>query len=198
MTFKNSWVRLLVRGAAVVVVLTAAVLVWNRLPYPVDVEAPFYAHGTVGQKVDTPTIELTVAGAKVGNQLKTRNALIKSTGHWIMIDGTVTALRGPGYASANLVIGDRTYFPSERAPFGTFQNAARPLAAGITQRGAWVFEVPNDALESGPAELRVWVGTGSAIPRFFPRIPSVSVPLDDGHAPRVQTIIPPNAIEGAQ
>lgn len=186
------------RLAVVLILLTCSVWLWNRLPYPTDVEAPFLVTGSVGDTVTTPTIAVSISGAKVGSRLKLRNSIIKSNGAWVMIEGTVTAARHPGNAQAELVIGDRTYTPDNRSPVGTFSLPTAPLSPGIPQRGVWIFEVPTAVLESTASipRLRVWVGMQSVVPRYFSRIPQIAVPLDDTHAQRGQVLIPPRIVMG--
>ncbi|MGH3725837.1 MAG: hypothetical protein ACRDUS_17140 [Mycobacterium sp.] len=197
---RKSLPKMAMRAVIVVVLLTASVLVWNRLPYPTDVEAPFPIRGAVGETIETPTVAVMVKGAKVGTQLKLRNSMLKTSGRWIMVGAKVTSLKEPGQAQANLLIGGRTYTPDARSPFGTFTSPAHELSVGIPQQGVWVFEVPEEAVGSNAAtaELRVWVAVISVVPRYFPRIPSIRVPLDEEHASRVQTIVTPDAVMGDQ
>jgi hypothetical protein len=194
MKIQNALARLVIRLIVVSALLAAAVFVADRLPYPTDVEAPFYASGVVGQTVTTPTVALQVHGAKVADELALYTRKLQANGHWLVVEGTITARRGPGYGYAHLVIGGRTYTPDNRSPIGTFPVSMRPLAAGIPQRGVWVFEVPDDALKAPSAQFNAWVGDVGQLPRFFPRIPSITVALDEAHTPRVTTITPSTSV----
>lgn len=187
MTVPNTLMRLIIRLSVVAVLLTAAVFIGNRLPYPTDVEAPFYASGEIGQTVTTPTTTLQVTGAKVADKLKLTSRSLPANGHWILVEGTITANRGPGYGYAHLVIDGRTYTPDNRVPIGVFPVSMHPLAAGIPQKGMWIFEVPDNALKASSAQFNAWVGASDVVPRFFPRIPSITFPLDAAHTPRVPT-----------
>ncbi len=197
---KSALARLILRVTLIVALLISSVWVWNHLPYPTDVEAPFFSHGSMGERVDTPTVTVQISGVKVGTQLKNRTSVTKTDGRWVMVEGTVTSTRSPGEASANLIIGGRTYTQDARAPWGTFTNPFTPLSAGIPQTGVWIFEVPNDVVETSgaSAEIHIWIGGGSVVPRFFPRLPAISIPLDEKRAPRVQTLIPPVTRMGMQ
>ena len=194
MKTSNSLVRLIIRLLVVAVLLSVAVFVADRLPYPTDVEAPFYASGTVGATVTTPTVALQVHGAKVADKLQLYSSTLVANGHWLVVEGTITARRGPGYGYADLVIGGRTYTPDNRSPTGTFPVSMLPLAAGIPQKGVWVFELPDEALKAPDARFNAWVGELSELPRFFPRIPSITIALDEQHTPRVSTIAPAKSV----
>lgn len=197
MRIRNPWLRMVIHTVSVVALLAAAVFVSDRLPYPTDVEAPFYTAGAVGETVSTPTVTLHVTGATVSDKLNLVGGSLKANGHWIVVEATVTARRGPGEARAILVINGRTYTPDNRSPVGVFPISLNQLAAGVPQRGGWIFEVPDDALKATTAELRAWVSASPVIPRFFPRIPSISVLLDATHTPRVPAITPPKAVIAA-
>jgi len=194
MKIRNSLARLVIRLGTVAVLLAAAVFVADRLPYPTDVEAPFLSSGTVGQTVSTPTVTLQVQGATIADKLQLVSRVVAANGHWLVVEGTITSRRGPGYGYAQLIIGGRTYTPDNRAPTGTFPVSMQPLTAGIGQHGVWVFEVPDEVLKTPTAQFRAWVGDLSEIPRFFPRIPSITLDLDDRHTPRVSRIAPPKSV----
>lgn len=187
-----------IRVALVVALLVSSVWVWNRLPYPTDVEGPFAVRGSVGQTIEAPTVSVMAKGARVGAQVKLRNSMLRTNGQWVMVAAKVVSLKEPGRAQANLIIGGRTFTPDSRSPFGTFTNPVHELVVGIPQTGVWLFEVPEDTLSSKAptGELQVWVGAGSVLPRFFPRVPTVDIPLDEVHAPRVRTIVTPDAVMG--
>lgn len=195
---RKSLPRIAIRTVLVVVILTVSVWVWNRLPYPTDVEGPFPVRGAIGETIDTPMVAVTVKGARVGAQLKLRNTILRTSGQWIMVGAKVTSLKEPGMAQANLIINGRTFTPDARSPFGTFTSPAHDLSVGIPQTGVWLFEVPEDAIRSltPTAELQVWVGAISVLPRYFPRVPTIHILLDEDHAPRVQTVVAPEIVVG--
>jgi hypothetical protein len=161
------------------VVIAAAAALWNNLPTPDDVYGPFDVHAGVGEQATGRAIAAKVTGVRIGPQLHkaaSRPRLFDATGTWVAVDAAVVATRTTEVPHAELVLGPNTYFPTQRLGVGPLGGA---LAPGITQHGAWVFDVPTDLTVAGPRDmtLRVWVGDGRLDSRLI-----VTIGLD---GPRV-------------
>lgn len=158
-------------AAFVVVLVTAAALVWHNLPTPTDLYGPFEVHGSAGEPVRGRGVTATVTAVRVAPEVNS----LRATGRWVVVEATLQAQGSTDVPHADLLVGPNTYIPSDR--FVT-KTLGRALAPGIEQRGSWVFDVAP-ALIDGPAldplALRVWVGSDLLDSRLVISVPPEAV-----------------------
>jgi hypothetical protein len=164
---------------SVVAVVAAAAMVWHNLPTPPDVYGPFDVQGVVGAPASGRAVTATVTAVRIAPLVNS----VRATGQWVVVDTTLDAIRTTELPHSELIVGPNTYTPSDRFFVDTLRAEISP---GITQRGAWVFDVAPELLVGGATEalmLRIWVGFGFMDSRLVIRIPT-----DDPRVGRVDAV----------
>ena len=164
---------------SVVVVVAAAAVVWHHLPTPTDLYGPFDVPGEAGAVTEGRALTTTVTAVRIAPQVNS----VQAAGQWVVVDTTLEANRTTALPHSDLIVGPNTYTPSDRFVLDTLRAEVAP---GITQRGAWVFDVASVLVApgaSGSLILRVWVADGLLDSRLVIRIP-----LDDPRVSRTDHI----------
>jgi hypothetical protein len=142
------------------VLITAAALLWHRLPVPTQIYAPFDVHGSLGSPVRGRTLDVTVTKVRVAPKAKfalgqRSSSTVSAIGTWLVVDATVSALTSSEFVSADLVLAGNTYQQALRAPTRGFGVRVDP---GLPQHGYWVFDVAPELIQpaiTGPLQVRV-------------------------------------------
>ncbi|HXS86140.1 MAG TPA: hypothetical protein VN741_10930 [Mycobacterium sp.] len=142
------------------VLITAAALLWHRLPVPTQIYAPFDVHGSLGSPVRGRTLDVTVTKVRVAPKAKfalgqRSSSTVSAIGTWLVVDATVSALTSSEFVSADLMLGGNTYQQALRAPARGFGVRVDP---GLPQHGYWVFDVAPELIQptiTGPLQVRV-------------------------------------------
>jgi hypothetical protein len=161
-------VRAVLSAVSVLVVVAAAAVVWQNLPTPTDVFGPFDVHAEVGEPATGRAVSATVDGVRIAPQVNS----VPAAGLWVVVDTTLEATRSTELPHSELIVGPNTYSPTDRFFVKTLKAEINP---GITQRGAWVFDVASALVApdvSEPMTLRIWVGDGRLDSRLVIRIPA--------------------------
>ncbi len=172
--------RTALRTLAVVVVVAAAAVVWQNLPTPTDIYGPFDVYADGGTPAAGRGVTATVTAVRIAPQVNS----VKAAGQWVVVDTTLEATRSTELPRSELIVGPNTYTPSDRF-FGKTLGAE--IAPGITQRGAWVFDVASDLVAPGASEpltLHVWLGLDQQLDSRL----VIRMPVDDSRVSRVQTV----------
>jgi hypothetical protein len=161
------------RPAVIVVVIAAAAVLWHHLPVNTEIYAPFDVAGEAGTPAEGRNITTTVTGAQITPEIRPENAVppvLQATGRWVVVDASIAAIRTPGLARVQLLLGPNTYLPTDRVPPSVHFGGL--LQPEITQTGAWAFDVAPEVLDANDsALLQVWVGDGRLDSRLEVRIP---------------------------
>lgn len=159
----------------VIVVVAAAAVVWHHLPTPTDLYGPFDVHAHVGVPADGRAVTATVTSVRIAPRVNS----VQAAGTWVVVDTTLAATRATELPRSDLTVGPNTYTPSDRFFFDTLGSQISP---GITESGAWVFDVAPELVPPGASAsltLRVWVGTAFLDSRLV-----ISIPLNDSRVSR--------------
>lgn len=174
--------RAVTKAVATIGALAAAAVLWQNLPTPTDVYAPFTVEAVLGSQVSGRDLSATVRGVRIAPELQADSVLTKApiaaVGVWVAVDTTLLASTDPALPRAELIVGADIYRPTDRIPAGTALGG--PLQPSISVRGAWVFDVAPALL--GPDTVAVLsVSTGDG--RLDSRL-DIRIPLDDSDVTR--------------
>nr|WP_046285194.1 hypothetical protein [Mycobacterium sp. UM_NZ2] len=144
-------------------ILVAAALLWQHLPDSTRVYGPFDVPGRFGVETTGRSLTVTVDGVQLTREVQgsarwANPPPVTAAGAWVVVRARVSATERTAMPSVELRVGPNTYRPSDRFPSYTLGYRADP---GITQRGAWVFDVPPELFDppgADPFELHVWPG----------------------------------------
>jgi hypothetical protein len=164
---------------SVVAVVAAAAAVWHNLPTPTDVYGPFDVHAEVGAPATGRAVSATVTAVRIARSVNS----VAATGQWVVVDTTLDAISSTELPHSELIVGPNTYTPSDRFFVDTLKAE---IAPGISQRGAWVFDVAPELVAPGASEslmLHVWVGAGFIDSRL-----AIRIPTDDARVSRVDAV----------
>jgi hypothetical protein len=167
-------------AAAAVVAIAAAAALWHHLPVPTDIYAPFDVRADAGSTAVGRGLTTTVTGVDIALRVTkdSPNRAVQAIGVWVIVDTTMAATVASALPRAELLIGPNTYSPTTRLVPATL---GLPLDPGISQAGAWVFDVPPGLLDSvGSIVLRTWVDID---PRLDSRL-AVTIGLHDSRVTR--------------
>ena len=159
----------------VIVVVAAAAVVWHHLPTPTDLYGPFDVHGDVGAPADGRAVTATVTSVRIAPRVNS----IQAAGTWVVVDTTLEATRAPSCRAAT---SSSVPTPTHRRIASSSTPSDPRSRPGITESGAWVFDVAPELVPpgaSGSLTLRVWVGTAFLDSRLV-----ISIPLDDSRVSR--------------
>lgn len=173
MKFRQANARAALSALSIVVVVATAAVVWHSLPTPTDLYGPFDVHAAAGAPAEGRAVTAIVTAVRIAPRVNS----VQAAGEWVVVDTTLEAASTTELPHSELIVGPNTYTPSDRFILDTLKAEISP---GITQRGAWVFDVASALVApgaSGSLILRVWVGDALLDSRLVIRIP-----LDD---PRV-------------
>jgi hypothetical protein len=146
--------------------------------------------GEIGTPVAGNDLRVTVHATSLAGTLADDTDRVDSPAVFVVLDVTAEALRKPVSVDADLISGDRSFAPSERA---ISRTALSTLSVGFPQRGSLVFELPVDALAD--AVLRIRDHTSLDMPELL------EVPLDLAGKPaadRGRTLELPDRVDPAQ
>lgn len=173
------------QALATTAVIALAAAAWHNLPTSEDVNGSFEVHAGIDQQATGRNLTAEVTGVRIAprvDRVQSRAKPVDAVGMWVAADCVMTGTITSDLPHAELLIGPNTYTPAERlglTPLGI------ELSPAITQRGAWVFDVPADLTAAGPKvmTLQLWTGDrrlGSAL--------VFRLPLDDPHVYRQPVI----------
>jgi hypothetical protein len=166
---------------AVVVALTATVVVYGITPHGDDINAPFIVRGSLGEVLTGRTLSGSVTSVRLASSLDASSAdsdwTGDTTGTWVVVEAALAATVEPSSLyRPTLTIGDTTYYASERLSLVTLDsNLVRP---GIASTGVLLFEVADPVLASSAA-AHVEVGINASYESILDSRLVVEVDLRD-------------------
>lgn len=155
------------RALASAAVIAAGAVVSQNLPAGSEIYAPFPVAGVLGEAAGGRGITATVTGVQIAPEVLVTPKVgapksFSAIGQWVVVQTSMRPGDRTEFAHADLTAGPRTYLPTDRLPPGSTLGGT--IQPGFVSRGAWVFDVAPDALDSaprdGPVTLRAWVGDG--------------------------------------
>lgn len=154
MTRLGPRVRAVLTAVGLVAILVVGGVVVHLTPGEDDWQDGFVTSGEVGETLTGRTLQVTVHGAEVADEVTSSRGWTGETpGVWLVVDTTVTAMLGDvGFGLSELDIDGVRYEASERPDSSSIEGGS--LAAGIPLRGPLAFEIPADAIDAGQATLR--------------------------------------------
>jgi hypothetical protein len=177
---------------AAVIAIAVSALLWRHPPRPTDIYAPFDVHETAGSEAAGRGLTTTVTGVDIAPQVTkgSRGRAIRAIGVWVIVEARMSATVASALPRAELLLGPNTYAPTLALAPSTL---GLPLTPGLSQTGAWVFDVPPGLLDSaGSIALRTWVDLD---PRLDSRL-VITIPLDDAEVTRTAgTAAVPSVVE---
>jgi hypothetical protein len=107
--------------------------------------------GEIGTPVAGNDLRITVHDTALAGTLADGADRVDSPGVFVVLDVTAEALRKRSAVDADLVSGDLSFAPSERAVASAELST---LSVGFPQRGSLVFELPAEALADATLRIR--------------------------------------------